>query len=135
MPAQDVQEKTIEACARKVWVASQKIWEEFETAAATQAAVKARSQGASEFKQRGVATKARHDAALARTPLVWEVFKKPGRMFGHWELAPAFPDGRLSPAERAEAGAEGNLIVNPGDGEADIAHKLGSLRQRTPENA
>ena len=121
----DVREKTIERCAREVHAASQQLWEEAETAAATEAAKKARSLGASMIKQEAEATKARHDQALARGPLVWEVFNLPGRWRGCWEMAPAFPDGRPEPGQ--EVAAANTLVVNPGDTEFTIGNELACL--------
>lgn len=125
----EVQEKTIEACAREVHAASQKIWEEYEAAAGHDAAERVKYDHGDETEQADAAEKARHAASLQRTPLVWEVFEQPGRWLGSWHLGPSYPDGRLSPAERAEAAVDGNLVVSPGDTEQAIANRLMSLRQ------
>lgn len=121
----DVREKTTEACAREVYAASQQLWEEAETAAATEAAKKARSLGASTIKQEAEATKARHDKAVARGPLVWEVFERPTGWFGRWQMAPVLPDGRPEPGQEVQAA--NTLVVGPADTEEVIAKQLTSL--------
>ena len=124
----DVQEKTIEACAKAVHAASQRIWEEAESAAGHDAAERLKALNHPPESQAFAAEEARRAATRSRTPLVWEVFAQPGRMFGRWEMAPAFPDGRLGRAERDAAERSGSLIVYPTDTEEDIARHLGALQ-------
>lgn len=128
----EVKELTIEDAAGAVYAASQDIWKTIETAAARDAATRAEHRGANELTQQGEATKARHEAATNRHPLTWEVFARPGKRRGHWELGPAFPDGRLDGAAQAAAELEGALVVAPTDGEEDIAQRLSTLVDSAP---
>lgn len=131
MPA-EVQEKTTEACAAAVYAGSQDIWEEAEAAAGHDAAERLKARGFPVEYQKRAAEGGRLLAAKKRVPLVWEVFARPGRWRGRWEMAPAFPDGRLSAADRATAVAAGALVVAPGDTEADIADRLADLLTTPP---
>jgi len=125
----DVQAKTIEACAQAVHAASQQIWEEAEAAAGHDAAERLKAKGWPIAHQQEAAKESRLLAAEKRPPLVWEVFAKPGRWLGKWEMAPAFPDGRLAPTAREAAEQGGALVVNPADTEQDIAARLASLKE------
>jgi len=129
----DVQEKTITACAKAVHEASQQIWAEAEAAAGHDAAERLKSLNHPPEAQAHAHAEAQRAAVAERGPLVWEVFDRPGRWRGRWQLAPAFPDGRLAAAERERALREGNLVVTPLDTEQDIAHHLASLRHHSPE--
>lgn len=130
----DVQAKTIEACAKAVHAASQRIWEEAEAAAGHDAAERLKAKGYPIEYQQVAAEQAAREAYGERTALVWEVFKKPGRWLGRWELGPAFPDGRLSREERERAGEQGSLIVHPADTEQSIANQLASLLDARTES-
>lgn len=130
----DVQAKTIQACAKAVHAASQTIWEEAEAAAGHDAAERLKAKGWPLEQQEKAAEGGRILAAQKRVPLVWEVFARPGRWLGKWEMGPAYPDGRLAPSDRERAEQQGALVVTPTDTEEDIAARLASLEQAHTES-
>jgi hypothetical protein len=127
--ATDVQAKTIEACAQAVHAASRSVWEEAEAAAGHDAAERLKAKGYPPEYQQNAAEGGRLLAAEKRAPLEWEVFARPGRWFGRWELALAFPDGRVGACGCKHPHQGDTLVVDPADTEQDIAGRLAALKE------